>query len=276
MKTKTILELFAEGMKKNDEALKALEKEQSGKMKDQEKDLAHIRAELEKERTLWAKLQTEYDSIEAEVETEVRAGLEKTENTRAKVDRGEITLAAFMANNLSEKDLRLKATTGAREKLAAAIRFLREKKAKIYELEVAEATAVYNLAYLVFSVPELRLKNLKYEIESFTQNLNPLANALAIAQQSREKAKINFRLTQGNRTDNLNWDSLGVDEIRGLLFDPRIGEDRFPEIEEFLSTADPDEKYRVTYSVYPPAYIQFRVLGIPRIAKQAGEPPEKK
>lgn len=266
MKEKTILEIFAETVAKNTAEVADLEKKGAAVIRDTEKSLERTRAELTRERGLFEKLRGEYAGLEAAIENEVRAGLEQTEITKSKVQTGEASLSEFMTTGLSEDKLREKARAAAREKLAGATRLLREKSAKIYELEAAEAEAAYNISHWTRAVPRLRLEQMKKEAEDFGRALNPVMDAHMAAQNSNEKAKDNLRHAQHKHVFNILWDRLTVPEIQGLLFDARIPENLIPQVESFLNTADLGAIYRGVYKAMQDEtgagpYIAFTALG---------------
>ncbi len=75
-------------------------------------------------------------------------------------------------------------------------------------------------------------------------------------------------MAEGKGLTNLIWDSLTFEEIKNLKFDPRIPADIRPDIDVFLSKADPDEKFSVKVvftGQRPPWHIQFSEVGGPRI-----------
>lgn len=246
MSKKTILEIFEETVKAN--AVKVREEQERAAItcRDKEKLLEKTRAELMREWAIFEKLKGEYAGLEAGIEAEVRAGLEQTELTRAKVDRGEADLGDLLKAG-GEPDLRKMARAASSEKLAGALKLIRAKSSKIYEFEAVEAEAVYGLAYSTAAAPQLRLAKMKEEIEGFQRSLNPAIESLYAAGQSKSKAEENCLHAQGKHVFNIIWDRITVPEIRDLLFDGRIPEALLPQIEAFLATADEGALYRGVY-----------------------------
>jgi len=248
VKEKTILEIFAETAEKNRAEVAAMEKEMAGNCREEQKNLERIRADLARERALHSKLRAEYDGLEAGIEAEVRAGLEQTEITWQKVSRDTASLDDFLkAGAMGESKFREKARAGGSEKLTGALSLIRAKEARVYELEAAEAEAVYEIAYCTTAAPQLRLAKLKEETESFQRSLNPVVEALMAAQNANEKAKNNLLHSQGKHVFNILWDRITVPEIRELRFDGRIRENLIPQIETFLAKADSGAIYRGIY-----------------------------
>ena len=268
---KSILEIFNETIERDAAEVASRDKEMSASAKEQEKILEHVRADLTKERAIWANLRKEYDGLETAIEVKVRVDLKQMEITEAEVQAGKVTATEYLKTHLSEKDLRFKVRTEVEEKLGAVTELLRKKKTRIYELEDAEATAVRNLAFSAHYAPNLRAEKMKQEAEYFGRVLNPLAEALMAARNAEEKTKINLRLAQGKRgVDNLIWDDLSFAQIADLRFDPRIAESMIFQIEEFLSGADPEARFRGRYiTIIGEAggnhFIAFDDLGGPRI-----------
>lgn len=246
MNQPTVLETFNETFKANAVEVANLEKQMAARVKDAERTLERTRAELTRERGLFDKLKAEYASLEAGIEGRVRVGLDATEATRAKVEAGEITLDAFLKTGLNEKQLREKARAEAAEALAAGLKLIRAKRARIYELELAEADAVYSIAYATSAAPQLRAEKMKVEAEAFTRALNPIYEARYAAARDREKAEVNNRAAQPKGgVDNIQWENIGLEEIKALMFDPRIKDEWLPSLETFIAGASPDKSYHV-------------------------------
>jgi hypothetical protein len=241
MKEQTILEVFQESVKANAAEVSNLEKQMAGRVKDVEKTLERTRADLMRERALFDKLRGEYEALEGNIEAEVRAGLEQTEITKARVDRGEASLDDFLKAG-GEPELRKRARAAASEKLAEALKLIRAKRAEIYRLEALEAEALLNISYGYVAAPQLRREKMKLEAEAFDRALNPVVGAYTAAVLADEKAKDNLQACR-QAVNNVQWEGVGLDEIRALKFDPRIREEWLDGLEKFIAAADPDKKF---------------------------------
>ena len=262
----TILETFAETEKANRKECEKMDAENAAKIRTEERKLSDARAQLEKERGIRARLMADYGRVESELQTAATAEIEAKAVTAEKVKRGEVSVDEYLKGGMNQAAIRKQAADETRAKLAGLAKILREKSARIYELETAEAEAVYILAYLTYASPHLRLEKLKQGLQGFERSLNPLAESLMAAGNSRNSAENNLLHAQGKHVFNILWDSISVLEIKDLLFDARIPENLLPQIEEFLSTADPGLNYRGTYLAMTDAagtrpYISFTAIG---------------
>jgi hypothetical protein len=266
MREKTVMEVFGEMAEKNRAEVASMEKSMTARLKEKEGELARVRADLGKERSLWGKMRDEYAVLEGEIEAEVRRGLKENEIAKEKALSGEVSFTEFSKTHLNEEQIRQRVQAAAREKLSAGAELLRRKSARLYELEAQEAALAYEIAFAVHSTPSLRLAQLKREAEDFQRLLNPLADGLYHASKVNEEAKQNLCHVQKGHVFNIIWDSLIVPEIKNLLFDARIPPELRPSIEEFLGGADSALNYSGIFKCVVgmeggSPYIGFRALG---------------
>jgi hypothetical protein len=265
---KSILEIFEETERENRKVCEKVEAENAGKARTEERKLADVQAQLERERGIVAGMMVDYGRIEGELQTAATAEIEAKGITAARMKAGEISVDEFLKAGLSAQAIKKQAADETKAKLADVWKMIREKRVEICRLKMESDKLNYNLAFLIQASPRLRLEKLKQQIGDFERSMNPIANAYMMAQKAAKEAEENFQLTQGIPVKNLIWDSLTFEEISNLRFDPRIPEVLIPEVEKFLINADPSSKYRgkmVFTGNIPAVEIQFSDIGGPRI-----------
>jgi hypothetical protein len=264
----TMLEKFEREAAANRKDCEKQDAEMSGKAKAEERKKADLDARLEKERATLASMMSDFRRIEDELTAAAAVEIESKAITAEQVQAGTVSLDEFLKAGKNAAAIKKQAAEETAAKLADVTKLIREKRGQIYKLEFEAAEAGYNLAFCTMFTPRLRLEKLKQEVDLFSRSLNPVFENYMAAGNSQSKAEENFLHAQGKGLTNLIWDSLTFQEIRDLKFDPRIPADLLPDVDAFLSTADPDETYSgklVFTGGRPPVYISFSEIGGPRI-----------
>lgn len=287
--SQTILEIFQEGQRKDEDTVQKYADELSKKIKEREKILADVGPELEKERAILTRLKAEYAGIEAELGTAARAEIERSELTKAKVDSGEITIAEFLKAGIFEKEIQAKVKAEVTAKLDGAREIIRAKRARIFDLEFQVAEAKYNIENCTLAIPRRRLELSKQSTEAFERSLAPVYEVFAVATKNYNEAKHSRDLCEDKGIYGMKWESLTYEQLKDLRFDPRIQNTKsFPDaietLEKIIEGAKPDCYYTLILDVNPPGHFTMRedspifskpVVSTATVTQKGGEAREK-
>jgi hypothetical protein len=237
----SLLTPFREEEAKINETVAGAEEHCERVIREQGKVHAAKKAEREKGQAIVAGLIAEYETLESRLEGEELKRLDGQGVTKQLLSDGTITGTEYFQKGITDKEAAAKAQAAASARLADFRNAVREKAKKVLELEDAEASAAYDVAFSE-SYPAVTMQGrLKALVASLDASLNsPIGLGGTLASQSFHNAKHEQLqiATRGHMPGSgTGWIDYDLDGLKRLRFVPTFPVDLLPELEEIIGKA---------------------------------------
>ena len=193
-------------------------------IREQEKIRDVKKAEREKAAGVLARMKADFEKIEGDLEGEERARLDAADLTKAALNEGRISAAAYFKQGLTAEEITAKAAKASAEKLVDLRDAIRTQATRVIELEAAEAEADFEVSfartYPAVTMRE-RLAALLKALEASLNSPIGLGGTLA-AKNTSDAKKRELRYAKDGRLPG-EGSSIRIYDLAGLKrlrFDP--------------------------------------------------------
>ena len=273
----TILQEF----RKREEEIKAeadkRDKVSAAELRELEKKLKVIRADLDQLRVSKASAMADYMTVEDREAAKVAARLQESEPTVDKVKADPSMLRDYLERGLSESGLQKKAAAEAAEKLTAGIAVIRNLGRQILELEKQEAKIQKQIYYHQAEPGTLQIKKLKSEIEVLERAVGIVWESYPAAQAVLEEKEHALTRADGRFIASKTWSDLDLEGLRRLRFDCEIADIFLSDLEAIIEKIKPGQRVHIhllsgPYTGAGPRldYSHVRAEGVPITSTSAG------
>ena len=214
-------------------------------LKESEKKLKGIRAELDAARINRASMIADYTATENAVAMKSAAKLQESETTLAKVKGGQASLKDFMEKGLSDDALQKKAAGEAASKLTAGLAVIRDQSRSIIELEKAEADELKKIYYAQASPAQNQILKLRAEIETLSHGIGFVLDSYPQAAYQSDEKRDALTRANGKFIAGKTWENLDLEGLRLLRFDCEIADVFLPDLEKIIQEVKPGERVNV-------------------------------
>jgi len=241
-----------EAWKVEDDRLRAenekFDKEYAKKKRELEKNQAGLALKITALKAELAKLKRQYVELEAKVRGEEEAAIRSRTIERKAVMSGQATLDEFYKSGLAEAEIQNRARAATDAKLAEALAIIRAKGLELLKLEKDDAAARRQIINYGVLPAQGEVRRLRQATELLERGICDVLGSLYTA--DAERADISLRFVERKAITCVDWDSLGLDEIRDLKFDARLSSKHLADLEAFLRAPHkPDARFRVVLSL---------------------------
>jgi len=242
-----------EAWKVEDDRLRAenekLDKEYAKKKRELEKDQAGLALKITALKAELAKLKRQYVELEAKVRADEEAAIRSRAITKEAVASGQATLDEFYKSGLAEAEIQNKARAATDAKLAEALAIIRAKGLELLKLEKDDAAARRQIINYGVLPAQGEVRRLRQATELLERGIADVLGSFYAADAEAERADLGLRFVERKAITCVDWDSLGLDEIRDLKFDARLSSKHLADLEAFLRVPHkPDARFRVVLS----------------------------
>ncbi len=221
------------------------DKVSAGELRELEKQLKGIRAQLDQARVSRASAMADYMTIEDREAAKVAARLQESEPTVDKVKADPSKLRDYLEKGLSESGLQKRAAAEAADKLKSGLGIIRDLGRQILVFERDEARCLKQIYYHQAEPATLQIKKLKSEIEVLERAAGIVWEFYPAAQATVEEKEHALTRANGKFIASKTWDDLDLDGLRRLRFDCEIADVFLPDLEKIIQQIKDGQRVNV-------------------------------
>jgi GTP cyclohydrolase II len=217
----------------------------AAQLKESEKKLKGIRAELDAARLNYASMVVDYMTTETTEAAKTAARLKESELTVEAMKAGRGTMREYLERGLSDDALQKKAAGEAASKLTAGMAVIRDQSRAIIILEKAEADELKKIYYAQASPAQNQILKLRAEIETLNHGVGIVLESSPLAAYQSDEKRDALARANGKFIAGKTWEDLDLEGLRRLRFDCEIADRFLPDLDRIISEVKPMERVNV-------------------------------
>ena len=228
----------------------SLQAEQKEKLKNEIKLESTIQAQLKNVRSVALRLEKEYPQLEAKIEREKRAQIEKDSLREKDVLSKRITLREFAKVGKSEEAISAQVIKESTEELELSLKVIRKKNLEVLKLEKSLCECQNKIRGLILRPAQILQQVLKDCGEITDQEIGYFLQDNYGAREDIQQVEHKLHITDGkSMSGRYIWDSLTMEEAKALQFSPLLPLSCVEKLKSELAKYEGSDGISITYYV---------------------------